>query len=117
METRSLDDVILKMWQQFGQAEIGYPGTATGVIESVAGINLDDFFKRYVDGTEELPFNQYLEPLKHLVDDLEEEPVPHLGVKATTENGRELIKFVEAGTPAYAGIDAGDELLAIDGIR
>jgi len=44
--------------------------------------------------------------------------VPHLGVKATTENGRELIKFVEAGTPAYAcGIDAGDELLAIDGIR
>ena len=47
-----------------------------------------------------------------------EEPIPYLGLKATTENGRELIKFVEAGTPAYAaGIDAGDELLAIDDIR
>jgi len=50
--TRSLDDVILKMWQQFGQAEIGFtPEQLQSVIESVAGINLDDFFKRYVDGT------------------------------------------------------------------
>jgi len=49
METRSLDDVILKMWQQFG----GFtPEQLQEVIESVAGINLDDFFKRYVDGTE-----------------------------------------------------------------
>jgi len=50
METRSLDDVILKMWQQFGQAELALPRNSYRVIESVAGINLDDFFKRYVDG-------------------------------------------------------------------
>jgi predicted metalloprotease with PDZ domain len=37
---------------------------------------------------------------------------------AKAENGREFIKFVEAGSPAQlAGVDAGDELLAIDGIR
>ena len=117
---RSLDDVMLKMWQQFGQAEIGFtPKQLQEVIESVAGMDLDDFFKRYVDGTEELPFNQYLEPFGlQLVGEEEEEPVPHLGVKAQTENGRELIKFVEVGSPSQqAGIDAGDELLAIDGIR
>ncbi len=115
---RSLDDVMLKMWQQFGQAEIGFtPEQLQEVIESVAGTDLDDFFKRYVDGTEELPFNQYLEPFGlQMVG--EEEEFPTLGVKAITENGRELIKFVESGTPAYlSGIDAGDELLAIDGIR
>ena len=39
-------------------------------------------------------------------------------MRAITENGRDLIKFVEADSPAQlAGIDAGDELLAIDGIR
>ena len=116
---RSLDDVMLKMWQEFGQAEIGFtPEQLQEVIESVAGINLDDFFKRYVDGTEELPFNQYLEPFGLQLVGEEEEPVPCLGVKATTENGRELIKFGEAGTPASAaGIDAGDELLAVDDIR
>lgn len=117
---RSLDDVMLKMWQQFGQPEIGFtPEQLQEVIESVAAMDLDNFFKRYVDGTEELPFNQYLEPFGlQMVGDCEDESVPYLGVKATTENGRELIKFVEASSPSQrAGIDAGDELLAIDGIR
>ena len=116
----SLDDVMLKMWQQFGQAEIGFtPEQLQEVIEAVAGTDLNDFFLRYVDDIEELPFNQYLEPFGlQLVDECEEEPVPYLGIKANTENGRELIKFVEAASPAHqAGIDAGDELLAIDGMR
>lgn len=116
----SLDDVMLKMWQQFGQAEIGFtPEQLQQVIESVAGTDLNDFFWRYVDDIEELPFNQYLLPFGlQLVEDYEEEPLPYLGLRATLENGRELIKFVEADSPAHqAGIDAGDELLAIDGMR
>ncbi|MBD2343016.1 M61 family metallopeptidase [Anabaena subtropica] len=115
---RSLDDVMRQMWQKFGQAEIGYtPEQLQAVIESVAGVDLTDFFARYIDGTEELPFNKYLEPFGlHLVTEREEEP--YLGVKVNTENGREMIKFVEAGSPAQlAGIDAGDELLAISGIK
>lgn len=115
---RSLDDVMLKMWQQFGKDEIGYtPEQLQEVIESVAGIDLTDFFKRYIDGTEDLPLNQYLEPFGlQLVADQQEEP--YLGVRINTENGREMIKFVETGSPAQVGgIDAGDELLAIDGIK
>ena len=115
---RSLDDVMRQMWQQFGQAEIGYASKQLQeVIESVADVNLADFFKRYIDGTEELPFDQYLEPFGlQVVSEREEEP--YLGMKVNTENGREIIKFVEADSPAQlAGIDAGDELLAIDDIK
>ncbi|MBD2244461.1 M61 family metallopeptidase [Nostoc sp. FACHB-888] len=115
---RSLDDVMLKMWQQFGQDEIGYtPEQLQEVIESVAGIDLTDFFKRYIDGIDDLPFNQYLETFGlQLVAEQQEEP--YLGVRINTEHGREMIKFVEAGSPAQiGGIDAGDELLAIDGIK
>ncbi|MEH2201595.1 M61 family metallopeptidase [Nostoc sp.] len=115
---RSLDDVMLKMWQQFGKDEIGYtPEQLQEVIESVAGIDLTDFFKRYIDSIDDLPFNQYLEPFGlQLVAEQQEEP--YLGVRISTENGREMIKFVETGSPAQvAGIDAGDELLAIDGIK
>lgn len=114
----SLDDVMLKMWQQFGQDEIGYtPKQLQEVIESVAGIDLTDFFKRYIDSTDDLPFNQYLEPFGlQLVAEQQEEP--YLGVRINTENGREIVKFVETGSPAQVGgIDAGDELLAIDGIK
>jgi len=116
---RSLDDVMRQMWQQFGKDEIGFtPAQLKQVIESVAEINLDDFFKRYVDGTEELPFNDYLEPfgLKLVAED--DEPVPYIGMKVQTESGRETIKFVEIDAPAQqAGVNPGDELLAIEGLK
>ncbi|TAF03774.1 MAG: M61 family peptidase [Nostocales cyanobacterium] len=114
----SLDHVMVKMWEQFGQAEIGYtPAQLQEVITSVAGIDLADFFNRYIDGLDDLPFNQYLEPFGlQLVEECEQEP--YLGVRIKTEHGREIIKFVEIGSPAKnAGIDADDELLAIDGIK
>ncbi|MTJ09031.1 M61 family metallopeptidase [Anabaena sp. UHCC 0204] len=115
---RSLDDVMRQMWEEFGKAEIGYtPEQLEGVIASVAGMDLGDFFQRYLYGLDDLPFNQYLQPFGlQLVEDKREEP--YLGVRTNTENGREIIKFVELGSPAQkAGIDAGNELLAIDGIK
>jgi predicted metalloprotease with PDZ domain len=115
---RSLDDVMLQMWQKFGVSEIGFtPPELQQVIESVAGSDLADFFKRYIDGTEDLPFNQYFEPfgLRLMVD---EEAEPYLGIRVNNDRGREIIKFVEANSPAeLGGMNALDELLAIDGIK
>lgn len=118
--TRSLDDVMRIMWQEFGQPEIGFtPEQLQAVIESVAQIELDDFFARYVDGTEELPFNEYLESFGlQLKSDSPEDQPPYLGLVAKTEHGREIVKFVEADSPAQlAGVDVGDELLALEGLR
>ncbi|MGB3651548.1 MAG: M61 family metallopeptidase [Rivularia sp. (in: cyanobacteria)] len=115
---RSLDDVMLKLWQQFGKDEIGYTAEELKqVIESVAGTDLTDFFQRYIHGREDLPFNEYLQPFGFkLVADTNEEPF--LGIKVVSNNAKESIKFVETDSPAeIAGIDAGDELLAIDGIK
>ncbi len=117
---RSLDDVMRQMWQQFGQDEIGFtPQQLRNVLESVAQTNLSDFFARYVDGTDELPFDEHLEPFGLKLSAIEaEEPVPHLGMTLKSEHGKEVIQFVEAGSSAaIAGVDAGDELLAIDGWR
>lgn len=117
---RSLDDVMRQMWQQFGKQEIGFtPVQLQQIIESVAGDDLSDFFKRYVDGTEELPFDEYLEPFGlRLEPEIEEDLPPYLGITAKSQNGREIIQFVEYSSPAQlAGIDANDELLAINGIR
>lgn len=117
---RSLDDVMRLMWVQFGQSEIGFtPEQLQIAIESVAGVKLDDFFQRFIDGTEELPFDEYLEPFGlQLQANGKDDNVPYLGLTAKAENGKELIKFVENDSPAQiAGIDADDELLAIDGIR
>jgi len=102
METQSLDDVMLKMWQQFASRNWLYPGTVA-VSHRVGSWNkLDDFFKQYVDGIEELHLTSTWN-LWHLVDGFEEEQVPHLGMKVTTENGRELIKFVRGGYACRLG--------------
>jgi predicted metalloprotease with PDZ domain len=106
---RSLDDVMVQMWELFGKKEIGYTcEQLKQVIESVAQTDLSGFLERYLDTTEKLPFNEYLEPFGlQLIGEGADEPF--LGVKICTENGREIVKFVES--------DSGDELLAIDGIK
>lgn len=116
---RSLDDVLRLLWQRFGQAEIGFtPEDLQQVISEVVGIDLTDFYHRYIDGVEELPFGEYLEPFGLQLISSGDQAMPHLGMVVKTEGGHEMVKFVEAGSPAQlAGIDPGDELLAIDGVR
>lgn len=115
---RSLDDVMVKMWERFGKSEIGYtPEELQKVIESVAGVDLEDFFARYINGTEELPLEEYLEPFGLEIKE-EQNNSPYAGWKITGDKGKNSIDFVEVGSPAQlAGIDAGDELLAIDGFK
>jgi predicted metalloprotease with PDZ domain len=116
---RSLDDVMRQMWDKFGKSEVGFTAEQLQeVMESVADLDLKDFFNRYLHSTEALPFEQYLSPfgLQLLAD--RADPVPYLGLTLKTEHGRDIIKFVESISPAQkAGMDAGDELLAINGIR
>ncbi len=117
---QSFDTVMQVMWQQFGKAEIGFtPEQLQQTIEIVAHQDLSDFFDNYIHGLTELPFEQYFESfglrLKPIFD---LEPYPELGIKVQSENGREMIKFVGMNSPAsLAGINAEDELLAINGIR
>jgi predicted metalloprotease with PDZ domain len=118
---RSLNDVMRHLWEQFGKAEIGFtPAQLKGVIEAIAGFDLTDFFARYIDGIEALPFDEYLAGFGlrlHANNEAADRP-PWLGITLKTEQNRELVKFVEVHSPAQmAGIDPGDELLAIDGLR
>ncbi len=117
---KSLDRVMQIMWQKFGKQEIGYSESdLKDAIESVAGTNLNEFYRDYIDGLTELPFNEYLQPFGlYLRGVMEGERVPYLGGRIQNENGRDIIKFVEAGSPLQkVGVDAEDELLAIDGLR
>jgi predicted metalloprotease with PDZ domain len=116
--TKSFDDVLVAMWEHFGKAEIGFTEMQLkSVIESIAHQDLTEFYDRYIHGTEELPFNDYLYPFG-LELQSGEANTPYLGINVKSENGREVIKSVAANSPAQlAGVDAGDELLAIDGFK
>ncbi|RMF27230.1 MAG: M61 family peptidase [Cyanobacteria bacterium J083] len=118
---KSLDDVMRQMWEKFGKVEQGFTTQQLqDIIQSVAEIDLTDFFHRYLMTTEEIPFNEYLQPfgLKLQPTNNNEGKTPYLGIKLKTENNRTIISFTDRESPAaIAGIDPGDELLAIDEIR
>jgi predicted metalloprotease with PDZ domain len=115
---RSFDDVMRSMWQQFGQTEeIGFtPSQLQTTIATIAGFDLTDFFDRYIDGLEELPFEEYLAGFGLTLASNADEgnSPPWLGI---TLKGNQ-VKFVEASSPAErAGINVGDEILALDNRR
>lgn len=116
---RSLDQVLRQLWEQFGRSETGFtPADLRSVMEQVAETDLGEFFHRCLNTTDDLPFEQYLEPFGLRLRAEVDTQLPHLGLTLKSENGREVVKFVEANSPAQGvGLDAGDELLALNGIR
>jgi predicted metalloprotease with PDZ domain len=116
---KSFDDVLVAMWEQFGKDEIGFTETQLKqIIESIANQDLTDFYDRYIHGVEELPFNDYLAAVGIELKPVNTNDVPSLGIIVKSEHGREMIKSVASNSPAQlAGIDPGDELLAIDGFK
>lgn len=117
---KSFDDVMVRMWHKFGKEEIGFTEEELKrEIEIIANQDLSEFFYLYLETTAELPFNQYFEPFGIILTPKKEEnSVPYLGLTVQKEGGIDKINFVEANSPAgKVGIEAGDELLAIDGFR
>lgn len=118
---RSFDDVMRQLWQEFGQGEAGETGFTPGdlkrTIESVAEFDLTSFFGKYVDGLTDLPFQAALADFGlQLESNLS--PFPTHGARLALEQGKTLVKYVASNSPAeQAGLDAGDELVAIDGLR
>lgn len=117
---KSFDDVMLTMWQKFGKEEIGFtPEDLKQEIEKIAHTDLTEFFNLYLESTIELPLNEYFEPFGlKLEAKIDNNMPPYLGLKTQKDGGIEKITFVDANSPAgKVGIDADDELLAIDNFR
>lgn len=117
---RSLDDVMRRMWEQFGRDEVGYrEEQLREVVASVADRDLSDFFARYLDGLDELPLAEALTDFGlQIQPQITEKTPPYLGIRAADDGGRAKVKFVEAESPAATvGIAPGDELVALEGWR
>ncbi|MEB3126379.1 MAG: M61 family metallopeptidase [Synechococcales bacterium] len=117
----SMDDVLRQMWCQYGVTQTPFThAQLLSVIEVVAGTDLSDFFHRYLFTTEELPLSTYLNlfglNLQSNGDDAHRPP--YLGVNFEMDGGKEVVKSVDYGSPAWvAGIDSEDEIVAVDGLR
>ncbi|MEA2691793.1 MAG: hypothetical protein QOJ16_1180 [Acidobacteriota bacterium] len=142
--TKSLDDAMRLAYQRYS-GERGYtPAELRKTLEEVAGTGLGPFWARAVDSAEDLDYQRALDwfglrfgEYKDEKDDKEKEsggkegseaatpqetqpkePAGDLGVDTEVEKGRLIVTVVRRGAAGYqAGINAGDEILAIDDYR
>jgi len=130
----SLDDVMIECWNRYGESGKGMPERGLeSIARSVTGLELEDFFDRFVRGTAELPLTGLLKAVginarfhqaanskdaggKAQKDDFS--PPPWLGALLTQKGSASRFAVVHSGSPAeQAGIAPGDEAVALDGLR
>jgi predicted metalloprotease with PDZ domain len=117
---KSLDAVMTRMNQAYAKQGKYYDDTngVRAVAEEVSGTSLDDFFRRYVSGTDEIPYDQFLGPAG-LQLKVELHNIADLGF--WTAGGRAggstvAVSQVVPGSGAEAaGLLAGDVLLELNG--
>lgn len=117
---KSLDAVMTRMNQAYAKQGKYYDDTngVRAVAEEVSGTSLDDFFRRYVSGTDEIPYDKFLGPVG-LELKVELHKIADLGF--WTAGGRAggstvAVSQVVPGSGAEAaGLLAGDVLLELNG--
>jgi predicted metalloprotease with PDZ domain len=130
----SLDDVMRECWSRFGEGSEGMPERGIeSIARAVSGLELEDFFERYVRGTAELPLQVLLNsfgirlctrPATGSKDDggkpaaADAVVAPWLGADLNQAAGKSRFGIVHSGSPAEtAGIAPNDEAVAINGLR
>lgn len=118
---KSLDDVFRYLNKEYAQKDRGVPdGDFLKAINKVSGKDFSDFFARYVDGTEEIDWNKYLNyaGLKLEEKKGKDSPGVFLGIGTRGDDKQTTISNVTPHSPtAKAGLDQDDILIALDSRR
>lgn len=116
---KSIDDVLKLLWQRtLDKPEVGV--TKIEVYEAVKAVGGDEIlnqFEVWTETTKELDIETLLAKMG-VKAEWEGSSGPWLGLDVEYSQDRVLVKSVPLDGPGFkAGINAGDELLAVDGFR
>ncbi len=117
---KDLGDAMKYLYEEYYlKTGKGIPdGEFKKVFELFAGQNLDDFYRRYIDGTEEIDYARFLSLAGINVEKKLSSAELLLGVVTIDEEGKVIVKSVREDSPGWiSGINANDEIIAVDGFR
>ncbi len=130
---QSLDDVMRRLWQRYRDTGVGVePDTIQQIVSEVVGQDLGPFMHELIYGTGELPLPELLAEVgiearlrnaKNMQDKGgkdEQGEVPGVDLGAMLKDdvaGLMVQRVVENGSAQSAGLSAGDQVIAIDGLK
>jgi predicted metalloprotease with PDZ domain len=115
----SLDNVMRAMFERFPLNKGGYTNSDfIKVCEEFAGENLQEFFDSYLYGLTELNWDKNLSYAGLKLKRITSDPKPYVGISTHDADDMLMISSVVQGSPAAdAGLDAGDEIVALNGMK
>jgi predicted metalloprotease with PDZ domain len=130
----SLDDVMRECWRLYGESGEGMPeGGLESVAAKISGLDLADFFDKYVRGTSDLPLGPMLSEVGiqyHIrVSQGQRDmggkrgkdakgAMAWLGATLTASGGQDVFGTIHSLSPAEkAGLAAGDVAVAMDNLQ
>ncbi|MDH3761253.1 MAG: PDZ domain-containing protein [Gammaproteobacteria bacterium] len=130
---KSLDDVMSRLWQEYLEHAPGVePDRIQQLVNEISGQDLGEFLHAAIYGTGDLPLAVLLDsvgvdviqrPASNLQDKGGKEPNGELprvdfGAMLKAENsGLAIQRLSEEGSAQLAGLAAGDQIVAVDGLR
>jgi predicted metalloprotease with PDZ domain len=117
---KSMDDVLRYLYAEFYKKGHGYtPEDLQKAAELMAGKSLDDFFRRYVRGRDEIDYNGVFNGMGLQMDIAAVgNAQAYLGAVTSQQGERLMVNSIPSDTPAYEqGLNTGDQIVAVDGMR
>lgn len=112
---KNLDDVMQYLYNEFyKKQDRGFtPAEMQTTLEKVSGLKMEDFFAKYINGTETFDYHTLFGYAGLTVEAVVNKE-PSLGISESNNK----IRRVYRGSSAYAGgLNVNDEILAVDGYR
>ena len=119
---RSLDDVMRRLYEEFGKTGIGYTeDDYQRIVTDVAGRDMQTYFDKFIYGTAPLqePLNRVLHTVgcQLLVGENASASEGTFGFRTVVKNERTEVTGIWPGSPAAAVLTVDDEIVAVDGRR
>jgi len=130
---KSLDDVLLHLWQHYGSTGKGLnDGEIEAICSQVSGVDFTHFFEQYLFGTHDLPFTELFKPFGIHFDLTEATSLNDLGgmprasqslattigANLSTLDNELKLTHVWNNQPAWAaGLASGDIIIALNTLQ
>ncbi|HEX8505125.1 MAG TPA: M61 family peptidase [Hymenobacter sp.] len=119
---RSLDDVMRRLYEEFGKTGVGYTeADYIRIVKEVAGRDMQAYFDKFIYGT--APLTESLDKVLHtvgcqlLVGENGSASESTFGFRTVVKNERTEVSAIWPDSPAAAALTVDDEIVAVNGRR